>query len=280
MTVTLRLTHYTGYTYKGGATASYNEARMQPQSNPDQTVLYTKVDVSPKPWSMSWTDYWGTLVTSFEVHERHPELSVEATSTVTVNRHPVEREGLSWAQMAAPEIWDDWQEDLGVDDRVEPGPEFSDVLARLREQSATPAEFVEAVGRMLRERLDYVDGTKVYARAQAAWDEERGVCQDFAHLMIGALRQYGIPARYVAGYMLPEADPVVGEPYAGEPHAWVQWWDGAWVPYDPATGSVPNDYYIEVGVGRDHRDVLPLSGIFTGSPGSTMFTRVELTRLA
>lgn len=281
MSMTLRLHHYTGYTYKGGASASYNEARMQPQSNPDQTVQYTKVEVSPHPWSMTWTDYWGTLVTSFEVHEPHPELKVEATSTVTVDRRAAESEHLGWDQMYADDVRDRWLEVLSVDERVEPGTELRTELQRLRYDSAAPEDFVALVARHLSDQMELVRGrTTVHPRSQEAWAARSATAQDLAHLAIGALRAFRIPARYVAGYMLPEPDPQVGETYPGDPHAWIQWWDGAWVPLDPTHCSVPDDHYVEVGVGRDHKDVVPLSGIFTGAPGSTMFTRVEMTRLA
>ena len=279
--MTLRLHHQTGYTYKGGATASYNEARMQPQSNPDQTVQHTKVDVSPNPWTMSWTDYWGTLVTSFEVHERHPELLVDATSTVTVDRRPAESLHLSWDEMADSDVRDTWLEVLGVTPRVAPGPDFDAVLSEIRRSAAAPGDFVAQVIDRLRHEVEYLPGrTTVQTRAADAWAGRAGVCQDLAHLTIGALRSYGIPARYVSGYMLPVEDPEIGSSHVGETHAWVQWWDGAWVPLDPTRGLPPDDTYVEVGVGRDYKDVVPLSGIFTGSPGSTMFTQVEITRLA
>lgn len=281
MTMTLRLNHRTGYTYKGGATASYNEARMQPQSNADQSVQHTQVDVSPNPWTMSWTDYWGTLVTSFEVHERHAEMLVDSTSTVTVDRRPVDAAHLTWEQLAAPEIRDEWLEVLSVTPRVEPGPQLRELVGQLRGAAATPADLVAATVARLRADVQYVQGrTSVHTRAEDAWTEQAGACQDMAHLTIGALRSQGIPTRYVSGYMLPTRQPAVGEPCAGESHAWVQWWDGAWVPLDPSNDSTPDDHYVDVGVGRDYKDVVPLAGIFTGSPGSTMFTRVEITRLA
>ncbi|WP_052595275.1 transglutaminase family protein [Luteipulveratus mongoliensis] len=279
--MTLRLHHQTGYTYKGGASASYNEARMQPQTNTDQTVLHTKVDVSPNPWTMSWTDYWGTLVTSFEVHERHPELLVQATSTVTVDRRPTESAGLSWDEITGSDVTDRWLEVLVVTPRVAPGRELGSVVRQIRESSATPKEFVESVVARLREEVEYIQGrTTVHTRAADAWAARAGVCQDMAHLTIGALRSQGIPARYVSGYMLPDAEPEIGQPYVGESHAWIQWWDDAWVPFDPTNGTPPDDNYVEVGVGRDYKDVVPLSGIFTGSPGSTMFVSVEITRLS
>lgn len=279
--MTLRLHHYTGYSYRGGASASYNEARMQPQTNPDQTVLHTKVEVTPNPWSMDWLDYWGTSVTSFEVHERHPELTVEATSTVTVDRRPVDGDGLSWEGVYDEHIRDVWLEVMGVYPRVEPGPELRAILQVERDRAATPAQFVAAVARVLADRVAVLpDRTRVHAKAQEAWARGEGSAQDLAHLTIGALRAFRIPARYVAGYLLPDPDPAVGRSYIGAAHAWVQWWDGAWVPLDTATTEPPDDRYVEVGVGRDYKDVVPLAGIFTGSPGSTMFTRVEITRLS
>ncbi len=76
MSVTMRLVHRTGYTYTGPATQSYNEARLTPLSSARQTVLHSRVDVTPTPWMEQWTDYWGTTVTSFELHEPHEELKV------------------------------------------------------------------------------------------------------------------------------------------------------------------------------------------------------------
>ncbi|YAL83764.1 transglutaminase family protein [Dermacoccaceae bacterium W4C1] len=281
MPMTLRLNHYTGYTYRGGATASYNEARMQPQSNPDQTVLHTKVEVSPNPWSMVWQDYWGTLVTSFEVHERHPELTVEATSTVTVDRRPSEHQHLSWDQMYDTGVRDEWLEVMGVGDRVEPGVALRHRLQEERDRAADPMSFVNAAVEVIRSGVEVVRGrTTVQAQAQQAWADGAGTAQDLAHLTMGALRAFRVPARYVAGYRLADTEPAVGRSYLGDPHAWVQWWDGAWVSVDPTSGETPDDCYVEVGVGRDYKDVVPLSGIFTGAPGSTMFTRVEITRLA
>jgi transglutaminase-like putative cysteine protease len=82
VTSQLRVVHRTGYSYPGGAVASYNEARMTPQSSHEQVVLHTRVDITPTPWMYSYTDYWGTRVTAFEVHERHDEMGVVST-TVT-----------------------------------------------------------------------------------------------------------------------------------------------------------------------------------------------------
>lgn len=281
MSVTLRLVHRTGYTYTGPVTQSYNEARLTPLSSARQTVLHSRVEVTPTPWMEQWTDYWGTTVTSFELHEPHDELKVVSISTVTVDGHPAQAVSLSWEQYADPSIPDEFQELLRVVPRTQPSPSFETVVTELREHAGTPGIFVTGVIARIRQRLDYVSGRQTaYARSSGAWEAAEGGCQDFAHLVLGALRSQGIPARFVTGYVFPDRDAPVGANVTGVSHAWIQWWDGAWTAIDPTAGVTPDDFYIEVAQGRDHADVVPLRGIFTGTPGSKMFVTVEISRLA
>ncbi|WP_328823344.1 transglutaminase family protein [Metallococcus carri] len=260
MSVTLRLVHRAGYTYSGPATASYNEARMVPRSTAGQTVQHTRLEITPTPWQESWTDYFGTRVTTFELHEPHDALTAVATSTVEVDRKPVDGRRLTWEQLTGSEVTDDLEEFLAIGDRCEPGPELRAAAAELRGASATPAQFVAAV----------LDQVRSGARAS----------KDRAHVVIGMLRSQGVPARFVAGYVLPDRDAAIGDVLDGEAQAWIEWWDGAWVAVDPVNGRAPDDFYIEVAHGRDYTDVVPLRGIFTGTPGSKMVVTVEISRLA
>ncbi len=280
MTSQIRIVHRTGYTYPGGAVASYNEARMTPQSSHEQVVVHTRVDISPTPWVYSYTDYWGTRVTAFEVHERHEELGVVATSTVDVDRMVRTGEGLGWAELTAPDVAKDLAEMLELSHFVEPG---ANLRARLDGLAAdrTPAETARAVTDLIYDGVAYTPGvTGVHTRAAEAWEGRRGVCQDIAHLTIGCLRVLGIPARYVSGYVMPRRDAEIGEPLRGESHAWVQWWDGEWVGFDPTNNIPPGDQHVDVAWGRDYSDVTPLRGIFTGVATASMFVEVEMTRLA
>ncbi len=280
MSATLRLVHSTGYTYNGHASASYNEARLAPLATADQTVLHHRLEITPSPWSQVWTDYWGTQVTTFEVHEPHDELQVTAVSTVVVDRKTPTGEGLPLSEMRSVRVRDEFDELLGVSELVEPGDALRSVAADLAGRCGTAADLVDAVLARLRERVVVVPGRKARAASRDAWDAGEGTSADLAHLMIGTLRAQGIPARYVSGYVLGDGDAPLGETTPGEARAWVQWWDGAWLGVDPAQGVVPGDFYIEVGRGRDYADVVPLRGIFTGSPGSDMFVTVEMSRLA
>lgn len=277
----LRITHHTGYTYSGGAMSSFNEVRMAPRSTLHQQVLHTKVDIVPPAWTLTWTDYWGTSVTSFEVHERHDTLAVTATSTVDVRRTPADGLGLTWEQMRASDVLDDHSEYLAMTTSVRPPRDLAERVSELAEQSESPRACVDAVLALIHDEVRYVpDATGVNTLAADAWQARAGVCQDMANLAIGCLRHVGVPACYVSGYLMPTCDPEVGETYKGESHAWVRWWDGEWVDADPSNGTVPGDRHIEVARGREYNDVPPLRGIFTGSGDSEMFVEVELTRLA
>jgi transglutaminase-like putative cysteine protease len=118
----------------------------------------------------------------------------------------------------------------------------------------------------------------VQSTAREAWEQGRGVCQDITHIVIGALRHVGIPARYVSGYLHPKPNAAVGETVTGESHAWVEWFCGEWRGWDPTNLIDIGDRHVLVGRGRDYRDVSPLRGIYAGPFRSKLFVRVEITR--
>ncbi|MGB8380031.1 MAG: transglutaminase family protein [Dermatophilaceae bacterium] len=280
MSTTLRIVHRSGYTYAGGATASFNEVRMIPRSSHEQQVLHSRIDISPVPWTYTYTDYWGTTVTAFEIFERHESLTVQATSTVDVQRHTQNEPGLSWAELADPQLVDRYCELLEVSEKVAPPPDLLEGVQALKAASSTPRDFALAVVGLVNEQVSYVFGaTGVHTHAGEAWEQRSGVCQDMAHLVIGSLRSVGVPARYVSGYLMPRRDMPAGVAQAGESHAWVQFWDGVWVGCDPTNNIPPGDLHVEVAAGRDYGDVPPLTGIFTGGRTADMFVTVEMTRM-
>ena len=277
----LRIHHQTGYTYEGGAESSFNEVRMAPRSTLDQQVLHTRVEIFPTAWTLNWNDYWGTSVTTFEVHERHTELVVTATSTVDVRRTPSTGLGIGWEELHSPAVADTNSEYLSISDSVRLPDDLAERVREIAQQSGTPMACAEGIVDLITGEVRYVPGsTAVNTLAADSWRARAGVCQDMAHLVIGCLRLVGIPACYVSGYLMPNREPEVGVAYSGESHAWVRFWDGEWVDVDPANGTRPGDQHIEVARGREYADVAPLRGIFTGSGESEMFVDVELTRLA
>ncbi len=276
----IQVKHTTGYTYPLGANASFNEARMTPRNSPEQFARFAQVDVSPPAWTYNYVDYWGTSVTAFEVHERHNRLKVVATSVVETNRQPVRPMRLDWAQLDDPAFTDRHVEMLTIGEQVDPGPELAGITAELRARAVRPGDLIEPLVDAIAEKVAYVQGaTGVHTRATEVWEAGAGVCQDRVHLMVGALRGIGIPARYVSGYVMPSAEPVPGVSTVGESHSWVQYYDGGWVGIDPTNRVTPGDFHVEVGVGRDYFDVPPLRGIFRGPGTSEMYVEVEMTLL-
>jgi transglutaminase-like putative cysteine protease len=105
------------------------------------------------------------------------------------------------------------------------------------------------------------------------------VCQDFAHLVLAALRGVGVPARYVSGYLYPEDEAPVGHTVVGQSHAWVEAWTGDWFGVDATNGRPVGDHHVIVARGRDYADVTPLKGVYHGPPSESPGVQVELTRL-
>ncbi|MFT4288308.1 transglutaminase family protein [Nocardioides sp.] len=277
----LRVVHTTGFEYDGKAVASYNQARLTPLSTPEQIVVHHRLEVSPKPWTYSYRDYFGTEVTFFEVLDPHDSMRVTATSTVVVNRPVAAPPALSWSSLAEREVADRWTEYLMLPDLVLPPADFAAEVRAIADSAALPGEAARAVCELVNREVSYLPGsTDVRTHASQAWEQRAGISQDMVHLVIGALRTIGIPARYVSGYFHPSVDPVVGETLTGESHAWVEWWDDGWKPFDPTNVTEPHDSYVAVATGRDYTDVKPLSGIYSGAQTSRMFVSVDITRLA
>ncbi len=280
MSMQLRIAHTTGFEYDGKANTSFNEARLTPLTLPGQIVVHSRVEVSPTPWAYTYRDYWGSQVTAFEVLDPHTSLTVTASATVHTDRSPVGEPVMSWEEMRSAEVADVHTEYLTLPERVVPTEDLVAATREIAAKSATPSEAARALCALVYSEVRYVSGsTTVDAFGAHAWAERSGVCQDMAHIVIGALRTVDIPTRYVSGYLHPTVDPVVGESAKGESHAWVEWWDDGWRGFDPTNDTEPGDRHVIVATGRDYNDVKPLSGIFSGSGTSRMFVDVQVTRL-
>ena len=275
----LRVVHRTGFRYDGVVATSYNEARLTPASTDTQTVLAARVTVEPVSWTYTYRDYWDTQVTAFDVVVPHRELVVVSSSTVEVVP-PTGAARLGWEALRADGVTDPQHEYLAQTSATVP---HEDVVALTRDAAAglDPDAAARAVCERLRDHLEYMPwSTQVTTEAVEVWENRKGVCQDFAHVSLGALRELGIPARYVSGYLHPKASAEIGEVVEGESHAWLEWWGGEWVGYDPTSLAAAGTDHVLVARGRDYTDVTPLKGIYAGPTGSTLFVSVQVTRLA
>ncbi len=280
MSMQLRIAHTTGFEYDGKANTSFNEARLTPLNLPGQIVAHSRVEVSPTPWVYTYRDYWGSQVTAFEVLDPHQSLTVTASATVHTDRSPAPPPTMSWEELRSDDLVDLHTEFLILPERVVPPEDLIALTREIADSSSMPGEAARQVCDLVYREVSYVSGsTSVDAFAAHSWAERSGVCQDMAHIVIGALRTIGIPARYVSGYLHPSVEPEIGVPETGESHAWVEWWDDGWHGFDPTNDTEPGDRHVIVATGRDYNDVKPLAGVFSGTGTSRMFVDVEVTRL-
>ena len=276
-----RVAHRSLYEYDRSVGASFNEARLTPAQTPWQARLESTISIDPVTWNHRYVDYWGNEVRVFEADRPHRSLEVRATSLVELD--PARRPGAGsagWSDLASPAVRDRFAEFLAQTPATEPPPELAE-LARAVAAGHDPVPAARAIGEAVHEAVTYRTGvTAVHTTAVEAWDERVGVCQDYAHLVVGALRHVGVPARYVSGYLYPQTDPQVGDTALGESHAWVEFWSGDWTPHDPTNLAEVADRHVTIGTGRDYGDVPPIKGIVAGSHETALTVTVEITRVA
>jgi transglutaminase-like putative cysteine protease len=271
--------HRTTYDYESKVTFARCVLRLTPPSSAGQTVLRSGVTVSPTPArAISRIGPFDEATLTVLIDTPHDELVIEARSRVDV--HPSRDTlpfGMAWEAVRMRGF-------AGVSLASDSPASF---LYPTRRTPITPAitdyarisftrgrEIVEAAtDLMTRINRDFIydgDATSVSTPAAEAFAKKRGVCQDFAHIMICGLKGLGLPAAYVSGYLRTRPPP--GRPRlegADATHAWVSLWCGediGWIGFDPTNAMVAAESHIILATGRDYADVAPIDGILL-SPG-------------
>ena len=278
----LRIEHATGFSYQGDVSASYNEARMLPSTTDSQFVLSSSLDIEPSTSVNSYLDYFGTRVSAFDVLSPHADLKITARSLVEVRAQPIDHVDMTWERLAEEADRSvQTVEQLVQTPRTAPHPDVREIAESIAAQHENPGEAAHAIAMAIGDAVEYMHGiTGVHSTASEAWEARKGVCQDIAHITLGALRHVGIPARYVSGYLHPRPDAEVGVPVTGESHAWVEWFAGRWQGFDPTNNIEIGDRHVLVGRGRDYGDVPPLRGVYAGPFKSSLHVQVTITREA
>jgi transglutaminase-like putative cysteine protease len=278
----LRIEHETGFRYGGDVSASYNEARMLPGTTDTQFVLSSALDIEPSTSVNSYVDYFGTRVSSFDVLSPHRALRITARSLVEVRPRPIEHTGISWDRLRTEaERGIETIEQLSQTHRTRPHPEVVEIASSIAGRHDDPGRAAHDICVAIGEAVEYMHGvTGVHSTAVEAWEARKGVCQDMAHIALGALRSVGIPARYVSGYLHPKPQAEIGAAVTGESHAWVEWFAGDWTGFDPTNNIEIGDRHVLVGRARDYNDVPPLRGVYAGPFKSNLHVKVTITREA
>ncbi|MGO1320844.1 MAG: transglutaminase family protein [Galactobacter sp.] len=277
----LRITHTIDFDYESQIAASYNEVRVSPHAFGEQMLLQHRVSVDPAVRMRESVDCFGTRVHEFEIQQPHDGLSVRADSTVVVTRPDHQNaERISLKEVTRRSRLDLILAESLICTPLTAAPdEVAELASGLLDRHDVGSSAL-AIAKEVASRIEYVPGvTTVHSKAEEVWDQGKGVCQDMAHVVIGALRAVGIPARYVSGYLHPSTAPEVGVTVKGEAHAWIEYYAGSWLGFDPTTTAMIGERYVMVGHGRDYRDVPPVRGVYDGVGGSKMDATVEITLL-
>ncbi len=280
-----RVTHRTTYSYDAAVASGHTIARLTPRSLPHQDVHASDVTAVPAPTlGRSHVDGFGNTVTYLALDVPHDHLEVTARSEVSVRSRPLPR-GLwdrPWEEAVPATAESDGPDGLLArlcrldSPLVVRGPELVAFGAAELTPGRPLGEAVTALSHQIFSTFEFVPGaTDVSTPVTEVVAERRGVCQDFAHLLLGALRAVGLGARYVSGYL--ETVPPAGQPRlvgADASHAWVGVFvpGFGWVDLDPTNGLVQPDRHVTVGWGRDYTDVVPVRGVVFGPPAEQHLT--------
>ncbi len=278
-----RIKHVTRYIYEQPAFDSRNIVRLAPIDAPDQRRLAFNLEVTPAAAVVEFSDAFGNLAHSIDIHPPHTELVISSTSVVDRIVPPAPppapiaiRDYLTGDTVRTKEYAEFLNPSRYVPFSERLRKFFWSVRPELSEDVAT---YTERMIHYVRNQFAYDGGTThVHSTVDDILTLGGGVCQDFAHLSIGLLRLAGIPARYVSGYLAPApAKDANAAPPELASHAWIEAMlpGTGWTGFDPTHRIRTIVRHIRIAVGRDYNDLPPVSGVYE-SKGGTRLMAYEL----
>jgi transglutaminase-like putative cysteine protease len=278
--------HTTRYLYEDPVSQCWSEARITPRELPTQTVRATRVEIHPEPAIYEERiDYFGNQVSSFAIFRSHTRFITTATSVIEVlPRNEQKTSTMSWEKARDHVAAQSSPEDLSAFEFVFDSPFAVGVreLAEYAKPTFTPGrpllDAAQELSHRIHTEFTYLPkSTTIEMPLLEILQNRAGVCQDFSHIMIGALRSLRIPARYVSGYLRS------GAKYQGAEasHAWVSVFipDLGWVDFDPTNDLIPAEGHVTLAWGRDFGDVTPIKGIALGGGEQTVEVEVRVDPL-
>ncbi len=291
----LQVTHETRYDYVPAVEIAQHMAYLQPLNTRHQQLLSHSLRISPTPAQIRQTvDVFGNARCFFSLQTPHTALEVVARSVVATSSQPVPDSSIGWEQTRelmryqSGGRFDAATEFAFASPFCPRHPEFA---AYARPSFAAGSGVLAAAQDLMRrihEDFTYESqSTEVNTPALEALAQRKGVCQDFAHIMIACLRAMGIPARYVSGYLLTQPAPgTVKLTGSDASHAWVAVYvpdlppDARWCDLDPTNNRCgwhsPGEDYVTLATGRDFADVSPIRGIIHGGASHTLSVGVTV----
>ena len=280
----LTATHITTYLYGSPVPICHTQVHLAPRTGPHQRVVSHELEVRPEPaFLLSRQDYFGNEFSYFCIHEPHRTLTVTALSQVDLHPEEPPHEGFTPA-------WEEARKEVhsAHDDEtfraleftfrsplVKVGPELAAYAAPsfVAERPIAEATF-DLCHRIFQDFRYDKKATTISTPVAEVLKSRRGVCQDFAHLMIACVRSLGLPARYVSGYLRSGKNSVGAE----ASHAWCSVFcpSFGWLDFDPTNNVMPQQNHLTVAYGRDYSDVAPVNGVTIGGGEQMITVSVEV----
>lgn len=283
--------HTTGYVYADTAMEAYLEVRLTPPVRQEQEVIRHQIEFQPGAKVSDYIDYFGNQTTFYSMTLRHRQLKVTNRMTIRTLPRILPVGGLALTIAEARQILK--SAGTGVFDFLQPTETIppnaeSNAWARhILHENRPLRDALDELNKAIHREFKYRSGaTDVETPLSTIWKSREGVCQDFAHVMIGVLRAACIPCRYVCGYIESEP-PVSSDPSSKRlvgslaTHAWVEVLvpGMAWVALDPTNNQWCGEQHVTVAVGRDFLDAAPVRGTFKGSASQKLKVRVSMNRI-
>jgi transglutaminase-like putative cysteine protease len=278
-----KLVHVTQFAYDGPVSESYNELRLRPRHDENQSCLSFRITTSPQAKAIGHQDFYGNWVHLFHILPEHKYMRVESEAVILVHPQTAEppRSVITLSELTRMRdtFLDDYFDWITPSQYCPFSPEVMELGRQARALSDDSAYgFAETAAAFIHREFKYQPGaTHVHSSVADCIESRAGVCQDFSHLLLAILRLRGIPARYVSGYLVPRQtgdeqgsmERVVGGLAS---HAWVQAYipESGWIGLDPTVGEFVEEQHIRVAYGRDYGDVPPVRGVYKGHAGQNL----------
>ena len=267
----LLISHQTNYFYEDLAMRSVQYIRMTPMQLPHQTIHRWQV-MLPKVAEMQ-TDGFGNQWLTLSRHEPHDNLQIQAFGEVEINADTLyiaDNEQVPYQLFTVPTKLTKCSDPMRefAKDNIEKFSHSDNIDEQLNE--------LKNLAKNLLTKMPYTKGvTHVSTTAEQAFEMGAGVCQDHTHVFLAILRDKGIAARYVSGYIYEESQAQMAS------HAWAEvWLDGNWYTFDISNQHFTPNAHVYIAIGRDYADAAPVRGVRTGGGQERLYSQVMVTASA
>lgn len=277
--------YLTEYKYDSVVTDNLNALRVRPATTSNQRTDDFHVRTDPESRISRHTDYFGTEVIEFGIPKPHDHLTIDVRARV-VTSPPPDPPDATWDAVRAPSYLEAAGEFLLPTGDEPPEEMLADLQAVVR--ASTPLATLRLLCELIPDRFRYDPyATYVGSTVEDLLTGGGGVCQDFVHLATILLRNEGIAARYVSGYLWAAPEDGGSDSMEVHTHAWVEALlpdeagrgEPVWVGADPTNRRLAGETHVKVGHGRHYRDVPPVKGVYRGAAATELSASVQMTRL-